>query len=323
MKFLIATAVFAFCLFILFTYVAPTASRPSENATTSTAVRFSNIYTGCELINFVAKEKGYFAEQGLDVTFETLTSSNQAMDALIAGRIDVAGCVAYPVAFSVESTQPGIIRPVRSVITSPEHPFVWLVAKKDDASINGYTDLAGKTVGHFPGSTTEILLRHILRKVGVDPDTVTTVSITAAQQVAALESGSVDALFAIEPVPTISVLTGTGKMIDAAENYFPDPRYNAMNAVLVSYAEANPETIEKIKRAQDQAVDYMRANQDEARKILARFTPYDEATVMQAETGWVLKSDEAIDFEKLQEYADILYEGGEFDQRLDVRTLFD
>lgn len=285
-------------------------------------VKMSYIPASCDLVNFVAQEKGFYAEEGLNVELTKFDTSNQASDALLAGRIDASGCFAYPVAFSVEASQPDTFKSIRSIVASPNHPFLWLVAKSGDNSIKSFKDLSGRKVGRFPGSTTEALLKYILKKVGVDPSSVTMQPIAQSQQINALISGSVDALFVLEPTPTVAEIQGVGRKVENAETYFPNPRYNALYAVLKSYYRNNKDIVKRIERAQDKAVDYIRQNPDEARKVLTKYTPYDESIVLQVDPGYALKSNETVDLTKIQEYADILFSEGDLKSKIDVSKLF-
>jgi len=294
------------------------AQKPKETKT----IKMSYIPASCDLVNFVAQEKGFYAEEGLNVELTKFDTSNQASDALLAGRIDASGCFAYPVAFSVEANQPDTYKTIRSIIASPEHPFLWLVAKTGDESTKSFKDLAGKKVGRFPGSTTEAQLKYILKKVGVDPSSVTMLPIAQAQQINALMSGSVDALFVLEPTPTVAEIQGVGRKVENAETYFPNPRYNALYAVLKNYYRNNKDIVGRIEKAQDKAVDYIRQNPDEARKVLTKYTPYDESIVLKVDPGYALKSDEKIDLAKIQEYADILLSEGDLKSKIDVSKLF-
>ncbi|MCC6691332.1 MAG: ABC transporter substrate-binding protein [Bacteroidia bacterium] len=285
-------------------------------------IKMSYIPASCDLVNFVAQEKGFYTEEGLNVELTKFDTSNQASDALIAGRIDASGCFAYPVAFSVEASQPDTFKSIRSIVASPDHPFLWLVAKTGDDSIKSFKDLAGKKVGRFPGSTTEAQLKYILKKVGVDPNSVTMQPIAQAQQINVLISGSVDALFVLEPTPTVAEVQGVGRKVENAETYFPNPRYNALYAVLKSYYRNNKDIVKRIEKAQDRAVDYIRQNPDEARKVLTKYTPYDESIVLQVDPGYALKSNEKVDLTKVQEYADILLGEGDLKSKIDVSKLF-
>ncbi|OHA98032.1 MAG: hypothetical protein A3F20_03380 [Candidatus Zambryskibacteria bacterium RIFCSPHIGHO2_12_FULL_39_21] len=286
------------------------------------AVKMSYLASTCDLVNFIAYEKGFYTDEGLNVELVKFDTSNQVSDALIAGRIDVSGCFAYPVAFSVEANQPDTFKSILSSFTSSEYPFLWIVAPANNETIKSIKDLAGKKVGLFPGSTTQAQLRYALKAVGVDPNSVTMQAIAPAQQINALIAGSVDALFALEPTATIAEKQGVGRKVENLVKYLVDPTYNAVYAVTKNYYANNEDTVKRVIKAHDKAIDYFRDNPVEARKILTKYTPLDEELALEVGVGYPMKSNESIDVAKIQEYADLLFNEGDLKVKIDVSKLF-
>jgi len=285
-------------------------------------VKISYIPATCDLVNFIAYQQGYYKNEGLNVELTKFETSNQVSDALLAGRIDVSGCFAYPVAFSIEANQSDTLRSIRSIITSSEYPFLWLVASAKDQSIKSLKDLSGKKVGRFPGSTTEVQLKHALKSVGVNPNTVSMLAITASQQINALASGAIDALYALEPIPTIAKEQGVGRTVESIEKYLVEPNYNALYAVTNKYYKENKDTVEKVIKAQDRAVDYLRKNPSQAKQVLLSYTPLSTSTALNVGVGYPLRSTEQTDFIKLQAYADLLFNAGDLKIKIDVKKMF-
>jgi NitT/TauT family transport system substrate-binding protein len=298
-------------------------TRITEESAVNEKVTIGYLPIAVDLATFVAQEKGFFAEEGLEVELVQFATSNQVAEALIAGRIDASSYFAYPVVFAVEQSQPGTFKEIGTVIVSSEHPFLFILAGKNDSSIKTLADLEGKTVGMFPGSTTQAQLRHALKTVGVDPSTVNMQPIAAAQQLGALSAGSVDALFALEPTATIGELKGISRKVENVEKYLPEPNYNAISAVTNSYRSENPKAVAKIVAAQDRAIDFIRENPEEARMVLTKYTSLDNETAVKAGIGFPLKSEDAKDISKAQEYADILFAEGDLKERVDVSLIFD
>ncbi len=59
---------------------------------------------------FVAKEKGFFEEEGLAVDEVKFASSNQMLEALIQGKIDVIASAAAPTAYIIDEKSQGFIK---------------------------------------------------------------------------------------------------------------------------------------------------------------------------------------------------------------------
>ncbi len=285
-------------------------------------IKMSYLPATCDLVNFIAYEQGYYKDEGLNVELTKFETSNQVSDALLAGRIDVSGCFSYPVAFSVEANQPDTFRSIRSVITSSDYPFLWIVARANDQTIKSIKDLVGKKVGRFPGTTTEAQLKHALKSVGVDPNAVTMQAIAPSQQINALVSGVVDALYVLEPIPTIAEEQGIGRKVEDIEKYLVEPNYNALFAVTKNYYKNNKGIVGRVIKAQDRAVDFLRKYPTEAKQIMTKYTPLSSGQAAKVGVGYPLKSTETIEYAKVQEYADLLFNEGDLKIKVDIGKLF-
>jgi NitT/TauT family transport system substrate-binding protein len=292
------------------------------DSTDSNKVRIGHLGISPDIATYIAVENGYYAEQGLQVELLKLETSNQLADSLIAGHIDVASILSSPSVFAVEQNQPGTFRAIGVFLTSKKYPFLYILARMNDSSINSIADLKGKKIGLFPGTTTQAQLRYALKQNGMDPGDVEMISLAPNLHLAALSSGSVDALFSLEPIPTIGELKGITKKIDILENYLPDPGYNALTLVTKEYAAKNPEIVKRLQKANDKAIDYIRKYPSKAKLILTKYTSLTPDIAAETGIGYHLKSTEKKDISKAQEYADLLYREGELKRDVDVSSLF-
>jgi ABC-type nitrate/sulfonate/bicarbonate transport system substrate-binding protein len=88
-----------------------------------------------------------------------------------------------------------------------------IVARKD-GPINTLTDLRGKRVGIWPGSTQEVFVRERLRMEGMNIRDITSIRVSFSEMHAALARGDIDAYVGAEPGPGISQVTGIGKVVE-------------------------------------------------------------------------------------------------------------
>lgn len=275
-----------------------------------------------DLAVFVAKEKGFYGEEGLDVEFIKFDSANLLTDALLAEKVDFAGSVSSPVIFSVEDKQPGTFKVLSVSASSPKHSNFWLMRRRG-ADIQSFDDLLDKRLGMSSGSATEVILKHIVKQLGIDIHLIAIQKLAEQQQGNALEAGGIDGLLAVEPTATAIEVRGIGERVVNIESFFPNPRYSSFAVVTRSFFSDHRDTVDRIRRAQDRAVEYMRQHPEEMAEILSHNTPYTADIISKIDSGNSLKSDEVIDMEKLQEYADIFFDGGEYDNRIDVKKLFE
>jgi len=88
---------------------------------------------------------------------------------------------------------------------------VLVVSPKHTGEINSIKDLAGKKVGvSAPGSSTDFFLKYLLKKNGVDPNSVAVIGVgLGGTAVAAMEQGQIDAAVMLDP--SVTVLQGSHK----------------------------------------------------------------------------------------------------------------
>ncbi len=155
----------------------------------------------CYLPTILAKQLGEFEKAGVNVDLVDLKGGSDALKAVLGGSADVVSgyfdhCVNLAAkkqeltAFVVYDRYPGLV-----LIVAPSH------AKE----INSVKDLAGKKVGvTAPGSSTDFLLKYLLKKNGQDPAGTAVIGIGLnATAVAAMEQGEIDAAVMAEPAVTV------------------------------------------------------------------------------------------------------------------------
>ena len=117
--------------------------------------------------HFIAQDKGYFRNEGLDVKLVQIRSS-VAIAAALAGEVDALDAI--PTAIS--AIERGA--PLKILAVSFVRPLFWLVARPEYKSI---AQLKGM-IGGVPsiGGANHTALRHLLTKGGLNPETdVTTI----------------------------------------------------------------------------------------------------------------------------------------------------
>src|SRR5215211_4651709 len=109
----------------------------------------------------VADKRGFFTEEGLDVTWEQ-ASSTVGVTAVVAGQYDFTG--------SVGSSQGAIVggAPLKVVMVAQEHPAYGFFAKPPIATVR---DLKGKNLGvTTAGSAAHLLANLVMEKHGLNPE---------------------------------------------------------------------------------------------------------------------------------------------------------
>lgn len=283
-------------------------------------VRIGHLPILASLPLYVAQENQYFEAEGINVEVVQLQSSNQLVDALVRGDIDlVVESSAVPVLI-VETIDPNKIEIFSVSDITPQTPFDSIIVQ-EDSNLENLKDLEGKKIGVFPGSTATNLLKAYLEDNEVDTSKIEFVKIIPPNQLPALYGGSIDALHAYEPTLTIAIESNHAKKLYGSV-YAEQLNHNPQGVALVSsdFIKKNPEFAEKVINSFDKATDFMKTNDEETREIITKYIKVNEDVAEKTVLLYMSRSDE-IDEEVLQDYADMLYRLGELETKVKVSDL--
>ena len=263
--------------------------------------------TAC-LPYFVGEEMGYFSKQGLEIKAVRFETSQQMMDGLLQGQVDVITSAASAVGLLVQEKSPDQFK-VFGVNTNGTNNPLDVLLVKASSSIKTVQDLKGKKIGSFPGVQALTLLKKYLLANGLDPSR--DVQIQEMKQdlhLQALDSGQVDAVLTYEPNATIGEQKGISKVLTKAPfaQVSVDPYPTGIFSISKSYLETNPQVAQKIITAFDQSMNYANNNQVEARKVLTKFVPIEQniTTLVPISHFETLAT---MDKNSFQKFADILF----------------
>ncbi|MFL5048456.1 MAG: ABC transporter substrate-binding protein [Xanthobacteraceae bacterium] len=184
----------------------------NRNANTSTdpnKIRVGYIGLTCEAPIFSAVEKGFFKEEGLDVSLVKCEWANYK-DVLALGGFDITH---HLVMYFLKPVEQGL----DVKFTGGIHRGCLRVQAAVNGSIHTVKDLRGKRIG-VPGMGTPpfIFANRVLGANGIDPKTeITWLVFPAGELGLALDKGEVDAVADSEPIG--SMLLAYGKVRNVAD----------------------------------------------------------------------------------------------------------
>jgi NitT/TauT family transport system substrate-binding protein len=213
----------------------------------------------------VALEKGYFKEEGADIT-EVLSSQGGGTSM----RNMLVGNLAYgeinPTAVVTAIRQGADLKIISdNVLTVAE--FIW--ATKLDSPIKSLKDLRGKKIGYTnPRSTSQALAILLLDAGGFKPDEGELVKAGGfGEGIVALDLGALDV--APIPEPLWSKFKTKYRAIATANDFLP-ALDNVVGVTTGKAAETRGDFLRAILRGRRKAVEFMYAHPDEAGLIVAK-----------------------------------------------------
>ena len=213
----------------------------------------------------VAMEKGYFKEEGANVTgILSSAGGGTTLRNMLAGNAPYAEVNPNAVIAAIQ--QGADIKFVSdNVLTVAE--FVWAV--KPDSPIKTVKDLKGKKMGYTnPRSTSQGLATLVIQSGGLKTEDVELVKTGGfGEGVAALDAGLID----ITPVPEPlwAKFKDKYRAVAVASDLLP-PIANVLGAASSSQSVARADFIKGVLRARRRAVAFMVQNPNEAGDIIAK-----------------------------------------------------
>ena len=211
---------------------------------------------------YVAQEKGFFAEEGLDVTIEHSPGRGEHVQLLVAGAVQVTTMDAATVL--QRRVEPGL--PVVSIALigqKGQQAFAALA----DAGLATPKDWEGRTVG-YKGTPPPDLFA-LLHAAGADPAKVALVNVGFDPRV--LTEGQVDVypLFKSNEPFLIRKWGYELTLWDAADYGVPTLGLTYVSSE--AFIEEHPEALVRFLRAALRGVEYAAANPEEAVEIVIRY----------------------------------------------------
>lgn len=273
--------------------VAVACRRSSDRAATTPHVRIA-IGGQNQLVYLpttLAQELGFYRDEGLDVTLEDLAGGSKALEALVGGSADVvSGFYDHTIQMAADG------RPLVAFVSMLRFPGL-VLAVSPQSPVARIEDLKGRIAGvTTAGSSSDMLLRYLLQKHGLNPDDVSITSIgTAATAIAAMERGKVDAGMMTDPAFTLLTRrAGRARVLadlrtaDGVQRAFGTTTYPA--SVLYAKADwltAHADTASRLARAIQRTLQWMHAHspQEITARVPASFRGGDDALYADALAG--------------------------------------
>lgn len=204
MRYLLRVSVMAVLLLAVSCAGAP-ASPPAADPAQPVTIRMGYVPVIIFAPVYVAIERGYFADEGLNVELTPFQSTNDAVVQLGAGNFEVAIAGGNAGVFNAleQGLKLTVVAPMHRESPPLATPLIISANRTDE--IQSAADLRGKRLGvNGNGTAIEYWLAQALAQGGVGIDEVTIEAVPFPAMGAALENGTLDGAVMSEPLVTIN-----------------------------------------------------------------------------------------------------------------------
>ena len=213
---------------------------------------------------FVAKERGFFREQGLEVDLQAHATGKSALDALFAGKADLAIAGDTPIVFAIVA---GRDLDILSTVYRPSGGIA-IIARKDRAATP--SQLKGKRIGVTFVSSGQFVADTFLLVHGVAQSETTMLNMQQGEMATALLAGAIDAACMWQP----HLAAMQAKLGDNGVTFGNTTLYTFRLSLVTrpGYSEQHPERARKVLAALKQAQAYIVAQPAAALGIMSQAT---------------------------------------------------
>ncbi|MGQ0651245.1 MAG: ABC transporter substrate-binding protein [Betaproteobacteria bacterium] len=226
---------------------------------------------------FVAKDKGFFAKRGLEVTLQTVPQGSTIAGAMAGGTVQVGTLTPPAYLLSVEG---GIDTQIVAVGTlqAKSNPTIALMAR-EGANIKTAADMRGKRIG-VPGLNggNHVVTMKWLQNNGVEPKQVTYVETGFPAMGDLLKGGQVDLVVPVEPFITRIQQQKVGYVVTVPT--IVESFLESFYIMRRDFIQQNPKAAREFREAIREAVAYIKSNEADARKSQMAYLKIPEPAAM-------------------------------------------
>ena len=211
-----------------------------------------------------AIEKGYYAEEGLQVNIQFPSNTNDAISLVAAGQAEI-GLYYQQDVIIARANQDVPVKSIGAVVQAPLN-IVLSLAEKD---IHSPDDLVGKTIGYAGTELSEALIRSIMAYVGADSSDVEMIDV-GFDLMSSMTTGNVDATIGCLVNHEVPQLEEEGFAVNYfdLDDYGVPTYYEGVFLASDTMIEEEPEVLQGFLRACAKGFDDMQADPDGVLQIL-------------------------------------------------------
>jgi NitT/TauT family transport system substrate-binding protein len=246
------------------------AAKPSGAALQPLTIAYSSPSL-TEIPVYIAQQKGFFREHGLDVQVPYFRGSAELAAAVVSNNVQVAYTTSEAV---LGAASQGGIQPVFLTMTDDHYAYN-VIARPE---IKTMEQLAGKvfSIGTGPGTNPDFALTAELEAHGMKADAVKRVTGgDTATRAAALEGGKVDATLLDSPYDLPTLDKGYSLVASVTDDV-KKPVAGALFWTTRAYASGHHDQMVAVSKGIVKAVRFGQANPEETKKLITGWTKIED-----------------------------------------------
>lgn len=223
---------------------------------------------------FIARERGYFAAENLEVEGIPLANHPLIVQGLVKGDLDTASNLLSLEGVNINAIRPNTLQYFSINCQNEKFQVESYVVAANNTTINTLADLKGKRIFSAPGPGNLFVAKGVLKAAGLDEKDYSMQEQQMSVHIGAIKGGQFDAGYTLEPITSMMVSQGLARRLDTGliAKYMlgrPDACAVLAGGVMsIKFLKERPQVAERLARAWAKALKD--GNEDpKARDLLA------------------------------------------------------
>lgn len=268
----------------------------------------------------LARQKGFFEDEGLEVKIIDAPSGGESVTKMISGEADISYS-SYTPFFLSEAQGAGESKGGIKIVAdaSSASPGSCMVVAPPDSPVKSIKDMAGKRVAvTATGTISDLLTMSTLKTNNVDYKGIQWVKTPFPATAQTLKAHNADAAFVTEPfIQDTMRNAGARPIFDTAVGPTADMPTAGWGST-GNFVKENPKTIAAFQRAMQRGTDLAKSDRSLVDPLLVEFSGVDEET---AKLATLLEFQSKLDVTRIQRVPDLMLEFSVIESPIDVKNM--